>query len=236
MPFHAGAVVDIIAVVQLSANLQAKPPLCPMNIDFAKNQGLLLARVADIQIRQGVCFALSTEWCLCVLRSRNFSFEGVLYQAVARQRAYNLTWAEQIRNLTDGDKYVQFFQIAEPPTYRFMQDQARHEGVTCQRLLAQPNLFANQLASAVNPGGACILGLFGVEYDKNHRLKNWGHAVAIGWRNIAGGKPRFFDPNQGQFSWPDTTGNDVIAREIIANLHEFYDLGTVRNAVIYSLT
>ena len=198
--------------------------------DFAMNQGHLLNSVEDIQMRQGICFALSTEWCLCILKNRNFDINSVFYRMVSRQRAYNLTFSERIKNLTGGAQYLQFFQAAEPPSYRFMQDQARHEGVASQRQAIMPHQIANHLPGVINAGRSCILGFFGVDNGNN-----WGHATAIGWRNIAGGKPRFFDPNQGQFSWPNGTTNNAIAGEILGNINGLYNLGTIRNYVIYNL-
>lgn len=202
-----------------------------MIIDSQMNQGTLLKNVEDVQMRQGICYALSTEWCLCMLKNKNFDLNSEFYRMVSRQRAYNLTYADKIKNLTKSAKYQQFFQTAEPPSYRFMQDQAKHEGITSEREVIQPSLIINQISTAIEAGKSCIFGFFGV--DKGN---NWGHATAIGCRDIAGSKPRFFDPNQGQFSWSNGTKNTVIAKEILANIHSLYNLGTIRNCVLYKLS
>ena len=38
-----------------------------MDPDYAANQGNLLNGVVDIQMRRGICFALSMEWCLSLI-------------------------------------------------------------------------------------------------------------------------------------------------------------------------
>ncbi len=202
-----------------------------MKLDGQVNQGVMLNNVQDIQMRQGICYALSTEWCLCMQKNKNFDFNSVFYRMVSRQRAYNLTFADKIKNMTQGNKYQLFFNTAEPPSFKFMQDQAKHEGVTTVRQLVPPSEIEDKLSKAIKSGESCILGFFGVDSNQN-----WGHATAVGLRDIAGSKPRFFDPNQGQYSWPKDTNTTKIARDIMQNINMFYGLNTIRNFVIYGLS
>ena len=162
--------------------------------------------------------------------NRNFNMQADFFRLVSRQRAYNLTFVNRIRNLTAANTYPQFFQAAEPPSFRFMQNQAIHEGVQCQRHVYQTNQIANPLAAAIGNGNVCLLGFFGV-----YNGINWGHATGVGWRNIAGSRPRFFDPNQGQYSLPSTSTANQIAQGVIANINAFYHLNTIRNFIIYRL-
>ena len=80
---------------------------------------------------------------------------------VSRQRAYNLTFENKIRNLTKAAQYDQFFQAAEPPSYKFMQDQAKHVGIMSLRHSVLPDAISGQLNASIGPNKACILGFFG---------------------------------------------------------------------------
>lgn len=201
-----------------------------MGWDFTMSQGDLLQGVADIQMRRGVCFAMSTEWCLCSAKNRNFDLSSVFYQMVSRQRAYALTWGSKVKGITGGAHYDQFFRVAEPPSFGFMRDQAKHEGVQCNKTIIKPAKISKQLAKAIGPGRTCVLGFFGVRSNAN-----WGHATAVGQRAITRGKPRFFDPNAGQYSWDEGTDPKAISQAIIGFINGTYKLGTIRNFVIYEL-
>ena len=150
---------------------------------------------------------------------------------VSRQRAYNQTFENQIKGLTAAAQYTQFFQAAESPSFKFMQDQARHVGVKCEKKLAKPDHVVPLISNVVSKGGTCILGFVGVDEGSN-----WGHATAIGKAKAGGGKASFFDPNQGQFSWPERASKDIIAQEILGNLKAFYGVNSIRDYVVYELS
>jgi hypothetical protein len=202
----------------------------PVDVDYQMEQGVLLDAVVDVQMKQGICFALATEWCLSIARDRNFDPNADFFRMVSRQRAYNLTFEEKIKKFTKAQDYALFFHAAETPSQVFMDTQAGHEGLPMQRQAVQPQDIANQLPGVIAAGRACLLGFFGVDNDTN-----WGHATAVGWRNGALEKPRFFDPNQGQFSWPAVTATNVIAQEIIANVHNLYGAANIRDYVLYTV-
>lgn len=184
--------------------------------------------IPDISMAGGVCFALSTEWCYSALKGQDFDQAKALPRALARQRAYNATFEHQIKNLTDGSRYHQFFQATEPPSFRFMQDQFRHEGRTCVRQSVKPGQISIHLRGQFMQPAPCLLGFFGVENGKN-----WGHATALGGLGSRANTPRFYDPNQGQFSWPAQSNSGTIAQEILSNLDRAYGLYTIRDFVIY---
>jgi hypothetical protein len=179
----------------------------------------------------GVCFALSTEWCYSALQGQPFDQGKALPRALARQRAYNSTFEQQIKNLTGGAQYLQFFRAAEPPSFRFMQDQFRHEGKKCVRQSVKPGQISIYLRGQFMQPSPSLFGFFGVDNGQN-----WGHATALGGLGSGGDDPRFYDPNQGQFSWPSGTDSGTITQEILSNLDQAYGLGTIRDFVIYSFT
>ncbi len=202
-----------------------------MNEDYKLSQGDKLDKIEDIQMRQGICFALSTEWSLCTVKKRAFDFDAVFFPMVSRQRAYNLTFEEKIKKLTDGAQYTQFFAAAEPPSYKFMVDQAKHEDVGMSKQMIKPDQIDAQLPGLIGAGKTFILGMFGIDDNEN-----WGHATTVGWGSDNNNKPRFFDPNQGQFSWPKETASDTIAEEILDNIDDFYDRDTIKDFVVYKLS
>lgn len=184
--------------------------------------------IPDISMAGGICFALSTEWCISCLKNENFSQGSVFNRMLSRQRAYNMTFEHLIKNLTKEVRYTQYFLTAESPSFRFMQDQVRHMKVECVRKAVKPNQISINLRGLFMQQQPCILGFFGVEDGEN-----WGHATAVS--GLGGKNPRFYDPNQGQFSWSSSTGANTISREILSNIDDLYELHTIRDYVIYTL-
>ena len=184
--------------------------------------------IPDISMAGGICFALSTEWCNSCLNNENFDQGSIFHRMLSRQRAYNMTFENQIKSLTKEPQYAQYFLTAEPPSFRFMQDQVRHQNVECTRQAVKPNQISIHLRGLFMQQHPCILGFFGVDNGDN-----WGHATAVS--GLGGSNPRFYDPNQGQFSWSSGTDANTISQEILSNIDGLYELHTIRDYVIYTL-
>ncbi|MFZ0861315.1 MAG: hypothetical protein WCA27_23330 [Candidatus Sulfotelmatobacter sp.] len=204
-----------------------------MTQDFAFNQSDILSwhldpaaknfvkaqpgAIFDVQLRGGICFAMTLNWCEKMLSGQPFDITGDQYRVASSMRAYQMMWEDKIKGLTAAD-YSRFFKIAEPVSYNFFSQSLARQGLTSKRLKFHSVDSAKASIAAVSR--TAMLGLFGTENGCN-----WGHAtgLAAGWK--------FFDPNRGQWS---ATSAKSLADDVAVYLNYFYKPATVRTVVIYT--
>jgi hypothetical protein len=202
--------------------------------DFACNQGNWLDTViVDRFVNGGICHALSMDWAVDQVQGNVFQLSSARYRAVSGQRAYKMAFEHRLQGLWAMGQYVAWLAQARPPTQNFARSCLRGQQVN---MVVAQGLTLLQVENAVRTlpaNQALVIIMWGADPAQPADSQNWGHTVAFA---RLGAGYRFFDANQGQFSWPPMSPPIFVAEQVTENIHNQYHGWQYREFDTYTLS
>ena len=204
-----------------------------MPLDFASNQGEWLDNeVTDRFVNGGICHAISVDWSAKHVLGQVFQLDIARFRAVSGQRAYKYSFEHRLQGLWTHTHFIAWLAQARTPTENFARSCLRGQAVHLAILRGQSLLQLENIMMALPVGHSIVMVLWGSnpQWPGSH---NWGHSIAF--THIAAGF-RYFDANQGQFSWPNATPAHTVAQEVSENIHNKYSPWRFRYIDIYTFS
>lgn len=174
-------------------------------------------RTLDVQMDEGICFALCHEWCmahakrdvatLATFFSRNMPN---MHRLFSFQRGFNLV----SDSLGLGANYDNYHSVDESLTTNMITNDASRNGVRVEVVMRTQagGMMLNTLNECAQ-GETLLIGFWGVDQSDQ---SNWGHVVAVAWPPHSP-HPYYFDPNSGLH---EEQVNTTLATDVFMDLHD----------------
>ena len=174
--------------------------------------------VGDIQISQGVCHAMTTNWLFARLRDLNWNPANEWWRAVSHQRAYVYVLLDQIRLFQQTRNLHGYINVAQRPTRRYVEDEARRRHMNfAVNQRSGLDAFIDTDARNLTPSSGCVVSFYGTNVSGD--LK----AHTVGLLRRTDGSYRYLDTNDAEYSWPATVAWATLRQNLYTQLYDKYE-------------